>query len=84
MCGIAGALGKEWGRAQLQAMADVQSHRGPDGQGIYVSADGQAGLRARVLLLALLNGFVNGWRGFAGVFGGEGPEVFTIGPAGRR
>jgi asparagine synthase (glutamine-hydrolysing) len=44
MCGIAGLFGKGWTRSQLQAMADVQQHRGPDDQGIFVDVSGLAGL----------------------------------------
>lgn len=44
MCGIAGIFGSGWDRYQLEAMVDVQRHRGPDAEGLYVSATGIAGL----------------------------------------
>jgi len=44
MCGIAGIFGSGWNQYQLEAMVDVQRHRGPDGEGLYVSATGIAGL----------------------------------------
>jgi asparagine synthase (glutamine-hydrolysing) len=44
MCGIAGILGRQWQQAELSAMVQSQRHRGPDADGIYVSALGQAGL----------------------------------------
>ncbi len=42
MCGIAGICGNGWNIEQLQAMVNVQSHRGPDNEGIYTS--GSCGL----------------------------------------
>jgi len=44
MCGIAGIVGHDWERSQLEAMVAIQDHRGPDDQGIYVNASGQVGL----------------------------------------
>ncbi len=44
MCGIAGAFGQQWQQPQLSAMVKSQRHRGPDADGIYVSASGLAGL----------------------------------------
>jgi asparagine synthase (glutamine-hydrolysing) len=44
MCGIAGIIGANWTRAQLEAMVASQQHRGPDGCGIYIDPTGIAGL----------------------------------------
>src|SRR5437868_6631925 len=44
MCGIAGAFGQQWQQPQLSAMVKSQRHRGPDADGIYLSASGVAGL----------------------------------------
>jgi asparagine synthase (glutamine-hydrolysing) len=44
MCGIAGAVGRGWSRAALEAMVHRQAHRGPDGRGIYEDPGGLAGL----------------------------------------
>ena len=44
MCGIAGILGSNWKRDQLDAMVRSQRHRGPDGEGIYVDPKSLAGL----------------------------------------
>ena len=44
MCGVAGAVGRGWSRAALDAMVRRQSHRGPDAQGIYEDPAGLAGL----------------------------------------
>jgi asparagine synthase (glutamine-hydrolysing) len=44
MCGISGIFGEVWDRAQLEAMVNIQRHRGPDDQGIYVDPTGIAGL----------------------------------------
>ena len=55
MCGIAGILrlGGPGGRpdALLRAMAGAMAHRGPDGDGIWVSDDGRAGLAHRRLAI---------------------------------
>lgn len=44
MCGIAGAFGKSWTVEVLAAMVDAQSHRGPDGKGIYLDPEAVGGL----------------------------------------
>ncbi len=44
MCGIAGIFGNNWRPADLAAMVEVQRHRGPDGEGIYLDVNMQAGL----------------------------------------
>src|SRR5258706_8516930 len=44
MCGIAGILGTNWSKRQLNAMVASQHHRGPDGQGFYIDPDTVAGL----------------------------------------
>jgi asparagine synthase (glutamine-hydrolysing) len=44
MCGIAGLFGPGWSRFQLESMAAVQWHRGPDDSGIFVDETGMAGL----------------------------------------
>ena len=56
MCGIAGVL--EYGRAEgtvsaglLAAMGDALRHRGPDGEGSYLSADRRLGLAHRRLAI---------------------------------
>ncbi|QQS42017.1 MAG: asparagine synthase (glutamine-hydrolyzing) [Acidobacteriota bacterium] len=44
MCGIAGIFGKDWRAADLAAMVEVQRHRGPDGEGVFIDESGAAGL----------------------------------------
>jgi asparagine synthase (glutamine-hydrolysing) len=44
MCGIAGMFGSGWREDQLRAMVSIQSHRGPDAQGLFVASSGNAGL----------------------------------------
>jgi asparagine synthase (glutamine-hydrolysing) len=44
MCGISAMFGRDWNRRQLEAMIDVQQHRGPDAEGMYESPTGLAGL----------------------------------------
>ena len=44
MCGIAGIFGSNWQPPELAAMVSAQTHRGPDAQGVYRSANGAAGL----------------------------------------
>ncbi len=44
MCGIAGICGEGWERSQLEAMVEVQRHRGPDAKGVKVLAEGLVGL----------------------------------------
>ena len=48
MCGIAGYLG-QFERVELEAMSRRIAHRGPDGEGIWLSRDGHAGLAHRRL-----------------------------------
>lgn len=53
MCGIAGIFHYGGGRAVdlkvLAAMRDTMVHRGPDGEGLWISSDGRAGLAHRRL-----------------------------------
>jgi asparagine synthase (glutamine-hydrolysing) len=44
MCGIAGIFGSNWERMQLEAMVNIQHHRGPDHTELYVDPSGLAGL----------------------------------------
>jgi len=53
MCGIAGILSLQPGlqvdRARLERLRDLQTHRGPDDAGTWLSADGRIGLAHRRL-----------------------------------
>ncbi len=52
MCGIAGLIsadGSQVSRPRLQLMTDVLAHRGPDGDGFWISEDGRVGLGHRRL-----------------------------------
>lgn len=52
MCGIAGVIvgpGKHVNREVLERMTAQLAHRGPDGSGIWISADGRVGLGHRRL-----------------------------------
>lgn len=59
MCGIAGIIAlpgaepvrKSW----IKAMTDAMSHRGPDGEGLWISDDGRAGLGHRRLSIVDLS-----------------------------
>ena len=55
MCGIAGIFNPDGGRlidpAALQAMGDSMAHRGPDGEGRWVSPDRRIGLAHRRLAI---------------------------------
>ena len=54
MCGIAGVLvdqGAELDAHDLRQLADALAHRGPDGEGIWVSADRSAGFVHRRLAI---------------------------------
>ncbi len=44
MCGISGIIGRSWSEHDLSAMVASQRHRGPDGEGMYISPDRIAGL----------------------------------------
>ena len=44
MCGISGIIGPHWDRKQLEAMVEIQHHRGPDDAGIYVNKLQSVGL----------------------------------------
>ena len=44
MCGISGIIGRNWKKKQLEKMIKVQSHRGPDDNGIYIDAENGVGL----------------------------------------
>nr|MDQ3829042.1 asparagine synthetase B [Candidatus Tectomicrobia bacterium] len=55
MCGICGRIDPRGvARADIQEMADTLSHRGPDGEGVYI--DGMAGLGHRRLSIIDLGG----------------------------
>lgn len=52
MCGIAGIISfpeKRVTQQELKEMTDIVEHRGPDGDGHYISADGRVGLGHRRL-----------------------------------
>jgi asparagine synthase (glutamine-hydrolysing) len=52
MCGIAGIISKDTSivtQHRLKAMTDVIEHRGPDGEGQWISPDGKVGLGHRRL-----------------------------------
>ncbi len=53
MCGIAGILAYrgQSNPAAVQAMCDLMAHRGPDGEGVWQSADGQIALGHRRLAI---------------------------------
>ena len=44
MCGIGGIIGNNWEQSQLNAMLNIQHHRGPDDEGIFINSNGQCGL----------------------------------------
>ena len=58
MCGIAGYLG-QFERVELEAMSRRIAHRGPDGEGIWFSRDGHAGLAHRRLSIIDLSTAAN-------------------------
>ena len=49
MCGIAGLVTTTVDPHRLSSMTDAIAHRGPDGRGIWISADGRIGLGHRRL-----------------------------------
>jgi asparagine synthase (glutamine-hydrolysing) len=52
MCGIAGIIGLgEINHASIDAMTDIQSHRGPDGRGVWFSDDNKVALGHRRLAI---------------------------------
>jgi asparagine synthase (glutamine-hydrolysing) len=54
MCGIAGVLDGAGGHVdygELRLLADALAHRGPDGEGVWCSEDGRAGLVHRRLAI---------------------------------
>src|SRR5262245_54691950 len=52
MCGIAGILSPSGASSRaVQAMIDLQSYRGPDGEGLWVSPDGRCALGHRRLAI---------------------------------
>ncbi|HWC65560.1 MAG TPA: asparagine synthase (glutamine-hydrolyzing), partial [Thermoanaerobaculia bacterium] len=54
MCGIAGIVGSPRAGARLPAILDAQLHRGPDGNGTFVSSSGEAALgHARLAIIDL-------------------------------
>ena len=55
ICGFTGAVGNDADLAVLKAMCDAMSHRGPDGEGLYVS-DGIALGHRRLSLVDLEGG----------------------------
>lgn len=67
MCGIAGILGSQSNRNQLEAMVRVQRHRGPDGEGIYVDPENLAALgHNRLSIIDLSNNGAQPMRGGGG------------------
>lgn len=44
MCGIAGIAGRNWSPEQLDAMVEIQHHRGPDGRATYLNDSKTIGL----------------------------------------
>ena len=79
MCGIAGIVNEQTGppitEERLRAQIDVIRHRGPDGEGYYVSPDGRVGLgHARLAVIDLPGGsqpMANEDRSLRLVFNGE-------------
>lgn len=78
MCGIAGIINKnirEVTNARLKQMTDAISHRGPDGEGQWISEDGQVGLAHRRLSIIDLSEHANQPMHYMGrysiVFNGE-------------
>ena len=55
ICGFTGAVGSDGDHAALKAMCDVMAHRGPDGEGRYIS-DGIAFGHRRLSLIDLAGG----------------------------
>ncbi|MBI3139766.1 MAG: asparagine synthase (glutamine-hydrolyzing) [Sphingobacteriales bacterium] len=54
MCGIAGMIAanpNELGSSRLKQMTDIIAHRGPDGEGQWISPDGKVGLGHRRLAI---------------------------------
>jgi len=51
MCGIAGWIGPGDRRDAVRRMHEAMRHRGPDGEGVWFSADGTAGLAHRRLAI---------------------------------
>lgn len=49
MCGIAGLVTTKVDPNRLSSMTDAIAHRGPDGRGVWISADGRVGLGHRRL-----------------------------------
>ena len=52
MCGIAGILSKDTSlvnQHRVKAMTDIIHHRGPDGEGQWISSNGEVGLGHRRL-----------------------------------
>lgn len=78
MCGISGHFSqptdRELKRRMVKAMTDRIAHRGPDGEGIWVSGDGRIGLGHRRLSIIDLDGASQPMTGNDGnvlVFNGE-------------
>lgn len=44
MCGISGIIGQGWDLSQLEAMVDIQHHRGPDDSGLWMDSSRHVGL----------------------------------------
>ncbi|CAG0992809.1 asparagine synthase (glutamine-hydrolysing) [Myxococcaceae bacterium] len=60
MCGIVGTIALRGARSSvspdlLRAMRDAMQHRGPDGEGLWISPDGRAGLGHRRLSIVDLS-----------------------------
>ena len=78
MCGIAGLVGRcENARAHVQRMIDALSHRGPDDEGIYESAEATLGHR-RLSIIDLTGGhqpIVDEASGLSITFNGENDDT---------
>lgn len=59
MCGISGIFGRSWSEPDLSAMVNSQRHRGPDGEGMYVSPDRIAGMGQNRLAIIDLSDAAN-------------------------
>jgi asparagine synthase (glutamine-hydrolysing) len=59
MCGIAGFISKEFGDQDLQKMACILQHRGPDAKGFYYDATNSIGLAHRRLSILDLSEAAN-------------------------
>jgi asparagine synthase (glutamine-hydrolysing) len=51
MCGIAGVIGDRRAAELVQGMVDMQRHRGPDGEGVFIDPSGDVSLGHRRLAI---------------------------------